>query len=93
MCEGGTDRSAGVWHIGTFIDCLGYTDCRWDPDGSVEMIMAPPQDALIATAAAVNNGGHAFRWADEFDEEENERIAADEGFNERCTKEIVLGAS
>jgi hypothetical protein len=63
----------------------------WDPDGSVETLVVPSKDMLIATAAAVASGvSGAFRWDDAFDETDDEMLAADEGFMERCTKQMVL---
>ena len=69
-------------------------NCRWDPDGSVDMLVAPPQQALIDTAAASNEGRSIppLRWDDSWDDEEDEIIAADEGFNERCTKDLIQDA-
>ena len=66
----------------------------WDPDGSVETLVVPSKDTLIATAAAVASGvSGAFRWDDAFDETDDEVLSADEGFMERCTKQMLLDST
>ncbi|KAK3246393.1 hypothetical protein CYMTET_44066, partial [Cymbomonas tetramitiformis] len=66
----------------------------WDPEGCVRVTVAPTSDVLVATAQASNQPGSSgsFRWADEWDEEEDETMAADEGFHERCSRLLVRNA-
>jgi hypothetical protein len=53
------------------------------PEGAAELLVAPPRETLVATAAAVSAacGCGAFRFDDAFEE----RDVPDAGFAERAT--------
>ena len=96
----GLHRAMAAWSgprhskgVGVTVGALLRVDPTvwWEPDGAVETLVVPAKHTLVATAAAVAAGvSAAFRWHDAFDETDDEVLAADEGFNERCTKQMVL---
>jgi hypothetical protein len=65
------------------------------PEGAAELLMAPPREALVATAAAVAaaaarpGGCGAFRFDDAFDDDGEGWAHPDAGFAERATRAMA----